>query len=190
MTYANKFIKSKGQDCTIERSVPLNTKVSIKRSTNGTRDLGAREALWQGLIPIEDNLLSGEYLTIEGKKYLVQTVSYDHASKESAFYCAKCNAIIEHKRYVDDVDENFNPIQEWKTLNSDVGSYMEVVTYRLRQVDPGLLDSTKYTFDVSKDLGVELLDRFVFNGENLKIDSIAPVLDGVSRLQASPDVRE
>ena len=70
-----KFIKSKGQDCIINRLVPLNTKVSIKRSTSGTRDLGAREAFWQGLIPIEDNLLSGEYLSIKGKKYLVQTVS-------------------------------------------------------------------------------------------------------------------
>ena len=75
-------------------------------------------------------------------------------------------------------------------MNSDIGSYMEVVTYRLRQVDPGLLDSTKYTFDVSNALGVELLDRFVFNGENLKIDSIAPVLENVVRVQASSDVRE
>lgn len=190
MTYAEKFIKSKGQDCIINRLVPLNTKVSIKRSTSGTRDLGAREAFWQGLIPIEDNLLSGEYLSIKGKKYLVQTVSYDHASKECAFFCAKCNSIIQHKRYSETTDENYNTIYEWQTLNSDIGSYMEVVTYRLRQVDPGLLDSTKYTFDVSNALGVELLDRFVFNGENLKIDSIAPVLENVVRVQASSDVRE
>lgn len=189
MSYAAKFLKSKGQDCIINRATPINTKVSIKRSTNASRDLGSREGYWQGLILADANLQSGEIITIGNNMYLVQTVTFDAASGECAFFAAKCNAVLQHKRYEEDT-KNGNIIREWDTLNSDVYSYGEIVTYRLRQEDPGLLDSTKYVFQVPKSLGVKLLDRFVFNDENYQVVSIDDIgLGGVARVQAAADIR-
>ena len=190
MSYAEKFLKSKGQDCVINRLVPIDTKVSIKRSTNASRDLGAREGYWEGLIPYSNKLVSGEYITVDNEKYLVQSANYDFTSKETIFFCAKCNAVIQHKRYVDTTDEDYNVIQTWQTLKSDVACYGSVVTYRMTQEAPGLLEGTKYTFQVPKDLGVELLDRFVFNDKNYQVASIDPIgLDGVIQAQLSSDLR-
>lgn len=193
MSYAEKFLKSKGQDCIIERTIPVNTKVSIKRSTKASRDLGIREGYWEGLILYDAGLKSGDILSIRDIKYLVQTVDYDPASLECAFFAAKCNATLKHQRYVEDIDENNNIIQEWQNVNPNrvnIPSYGEIITYRLRQVDPGLLDSTKYTFQVPKSLGVILLDRFVFNGDNYQVDSIDDVgMAGVARVQVSQDTR-
>lgn len=190
MSYAEKFLKSKGQDCTINRSTPLETKVSIKRSTNASRDLGAREGYWEGLILYDASLVSGEIITIRDNKYLVQTVNYDPASLECAFFAAKCNALVQHKRYTETVDENNNLIKQWPTINSDVSCFGEVVTYRLRQEDPGLLDSTKYTFQVPKSLGVKELDRFVYDNNNYQVESIDDIgLSGVARVQLATDTR-
>jgi hypothetical protein len=181
---------SKGQDCIINRTVPISTKVSIKRSTNASRDLGAREGYWEGLIPYSNSLQSGEYITIDDEKYLVQSANYDHASKETMFFCAKCNSIIQHMRISDSVDSNNNVDNGWATLKADVPCYGEIVTYRLLQADVGLLDSTKYTFHVPKSLGVKLLDRFEFNSENYKVDSIDSLgMSGVVRVQLSADQR-
>lgn len=111
MSYAEKFLKSRGQDCVIERTSPILTKVSIKRSTKASRDLGIREGYWEGLITSDSDLKSGEIISIRDIKYLVQSTNYDPQSTEIAFFSAKCNIVFDHKRYVDDVDENFNPIQ-------------------------------------------------------------------------------
>jgi len=193
MSYAEKFLKAYGQDCIIERTVPVNTKVSIKRSTKASRDLGIREGYWEGLIPLEVNLKSGEIITIRDVKYLVQSTNYDHSSKECAFFAAKCNVNIQHKRYVEDVDENYNPIHEWRDVNPDridIPCYGTIVTAKLRQEEPGLLDNTIYIFQVPKSLGVEILDRFVFNGKNYQVNSIDDIgLAGVARVQLGMDNR-
>lgn len=190
MSYAEKFLKSRGQNCIIERMTPVNTKVSIKRSTKASRDLGIREGYWEGLILADVNLLSGEIISIRDDRYIVQSTNYDPSSFATAFFSAKCNAIIQHKRYAEDVDENFNPIHEWQSLNDDVACYGEIVTYRLRQEDPGLLDSTKYTFQVPKSLEVALLDRFVYEGGNFEVVSIDSTgLSGVDRCQLAQDTR-
>lgn len=190
MSYAEKFLKSKGQDCTINRPIPVNSKVSIKRSTRASRDLGIREGYWEGLILYDSNLKSGEIITIRDTKYLIQSTNYDPASMECAFFSAKCNATIQHKRYVDDVDDNWNPIQVWKTINPDVACYGEIVTSRLRQEEPGLLDNTIYIFQVPKTLGVVMLDRFVYDGKNYQVNSIDSTgLEGVDRVQLGADNR-
>lgn len=190
MSYAEKFLKSKGQDCIIERGVLVNTKVSIKRSTKASRDLGIREGYWEGLILADSNLKSGETITIRDTKYLIQSTNYDSASMECAFFSAKCNSVIQHKRYVEDVDENYNPIQEWKTISPDAACYGEIVTSRLRQEDVGLLEGTIYIMQVPKILGVLVLDRFVYDGKNYEVASIDSIgLEGVSRVQLSADNR-
>jgi hypothetical protein len=190
VSYAKKFLKSKGMDCTIQRPTPFQTKVSIKRSTNSVYNVGVREAFFEGLIPIESNLISGEIVSIKNDNYIVQTVNYDLASKELEFYCAKCNVIVQHKRYTETIDENLNVVMAWETINADIPAYGEVITYRMIQQDPGLLEGTKYTLQVPKSLGVELLDRFVFNGEKYQVTSIDSLgLVGVIRCQLKIDLR-
>lgn len=190
MPYAGNYLKAKGQDCTILRDIPVNSKLSIKRSTKSSRDLGSREAYWEGLILADTGLLSGEIIQIRGDKYLVQSTNPDPASDETALFIAKCNAVIQHKRYVEDVDDNGNLIQEWQRLHEDVPCYGEIITYRLRQEDPGLLDSTKYTFQVPKTLGTVLLDRFVYGEDKYQVSSIDDIgLPGISRIQCEDDTR-
>lgn len=190
MSYAGKFLQAKGQTCIISRPTPLTTKASIKRSTRASRDLGIREGYWEGLILASAGLQSGEVLTIGTNKYLAQSVNEDFASTEHAFFAAKCNAVLTHKRYTQTVDEQGNIIEGWQVLNAAVDAYGEIVTYRLRQEDPGLLDSTKYVFQVPKSMGVELLDRIVYNGSNYQVASIDDVaLHGVCRIQLEIDVR-
>lgn len=190
MSYAKKFLKSKGMDCTIQRPTPFQTKVSIKRSTNSVYNVGVREAFFEGLIPLESDLISGEVVSIKNDNYIVQTVNYDLASKELEFYCAKCNTIVQHQRYTETIDENLNVVMAWETINADIPAYGEVITYRMIQQDPGLLEGTKYTLQVPKSLGVELLDRFVFNGEKYQVTSIDSLgLVGVIRCQLQADLR-
>jgi len=190
MSYAGKFLKSKGQSCIIERDEPVETKVSIKRSTRSSRDLGVREAYWEGLILMDANLQSGEIVTIGNDAFLVQSVNLDYASSEAAFFAAKCNAVIQHKRYEEAADDSGNIIQDWVTKNADVSCYGQIITAQLRQEDPGLLDGTKYIFQVPKSLGVTMLDRFFYDGDNYQVTSIDSIgMAGVSRIQLSDDTR-
>lgn len=197
MSYTGKFIASRGQDCIIHRSPTVETRVSKKRSTKASRDLGIREGYWEGLALSKVNLLSGEIITIhEGikqVKYLVQSTNYDPQSMETAFFAAKCNITFRHLRYVDDVDENFNPIQGWDDVDENniyIDSYGEVITSRMRQSDPGLLEGTIYVIQVPKSLNALKMDRVRFNDENYQIVSIDDIgMSGISRLQLAKDFR-
>ena len=192
-SYASKFLNAHGQDCTINRTPIVTTKTSIKRSTKSANNLGNREALWEGLILHYAGALSGDILTINTVNYLLQSISNDFASSEDAFFAAKTNAVLVHKRYGETTDANGNLIQAWGTLNSNVYGYGEIVTYTLRQYDPGLLPQTRYIFQVPKSLGIIELDRIIYGtGDNNKyqvesIDDIA--LQGVVRIQLSKDTR-
>lgn len=194
MSYAEKFLKARGQNAVIERTPPLNTRVSIKRSTKASRDLGIREGYWEGLVLYESTLLSGEIISICDEKYLVQSVNYDHASLECAFFSAKCNAVVQHKRLLKDVDEHWNPVTKWRLVDEGkpfIHCYGEIVTYRLRQEDPGLLEQTRYILQISKSVDIKELDRIVLEGENYQIESIDPLaLSGVVRVQLGIDVRD
>lgn len=193
MAYAERFLKAHGQDAVIQRDVPVNTKVSIKRSSRAAYNIGLREGYWEGLVLADAGLQSGEVLTIGSDNYLVQSVNFDPASGECAFFAAKANAALTHKRLVETVDENNNFVLTWQTINADVPAYGEIVTYQLRQFDPGLLPGTRYIFQVPKSIGVIELDRMIYGeGPNNKyqVDSIDDVaLKGIVRIQLSVDVR-
>ena len=193
-TYAERFIKSKGENAVIERTPPIYTKVSIKRSTRSARDLGVRDAYWEGILPIENNLQSGEYITIRENKHLVQSVNFDKECLEMAFFATKCNCIINHQREIETGVDEWNQVtKEWKNVNADfvdIPSYCEIVTYRMRQEDPGLLSSTKYLFQLPKSLNIKELDRICYNDEKLRVDSINDTgLDGLVIVQVTDDVR-
>lgn len=190
MSYAERFLKAYGQDAVIQRDIPVNTKISIKRSSRAAYNIGLREGYWEGLVLADAGLQSGEILIIGADKYLVQSVNLDPASGESAFFAAKANAVLIHKRLVETVDENNNLVQTWQTLNADVPAYVEVITYSLRQFDPGLLEQTRYIAQVVKSIDAHMLDRFVLNSENLQVVSINNAgLHGVSILQLGIDIR-
>jgi hypothetical protein len=190
MSYAGNMLKARGQTCTINRTPAASSKVSIKRSTRSSRDLGSREAYWEGLILADALLQSGEVLTIDGENYLVQSVNYDSASMEHAFFAAKSNAVLQHKRETETLDEDNNPIKIWATINADVPSYLEVVTYSLRQFDPGLLEQTRYIAQMPKSIGVVILDRLVLEDGNYQVVSINNSgLQGISILQLAVDLR-
>ena len=84
--------------------------------------------------------------------------------------------------------------KEWERMLTLIGinipSYGEVVTSRLRQEEPGLLEGTIYIFQVPKSLGVIELDRIEYGGKNYQVASVDDIgLDGVSRVQLSKDLR-
>ena len=190
MSYAGKFLRAIGQTAIIERDVPVETKVSIKRSTRSNSSPGAREAFWEGLILAESNLQSGEVININGIRYLVQTADPDPASGEYAFFAAKTNAVVTQKRYEEYLDENNNIVKGWNDINTNVPVFGMVVTAKLRQEDPGLLDQTRYVIQAPKWINAKLLDRIVLDGNNYQIESIDPLsLTGVLRIQLGLDVR-
>lgn len=190
MSYAEKFLLAHGQDAVIYRDTQINTKVSIKRSSRAVYNIGLREGYWEGLVLAETELQSGEILIIGNDRFLVQSVNADYASTEHAFFAAKCNAVIQHKREEETLDDNNNLVKDWVTKNANVDAYGEIVTYQLRQYDPGLLEQTRYIFQVPKSIGVIELDRIVYNGSNYQVVSIDDVaLKGVVRIQLAVDLR-
>lgn len=190
MSYAEKFLLAHGQDAVIYRDTQINTKVSIKRSSRAVYNIGLRESYWEGLVLAETELQSGEILIIGNDRFLVQSVNADYASTEHAFFAAKCNAVIQHKREEETLDDNNNLVKDWVTKNANVDAYGEIVTYQLRQYDPGLLEQTRYIFQVPKSIGVIELDRIVYNGSNYQVVSIDDVaLKGVVRIQLAVDLR-
>lgn len=194
MSYEGRFLQAKGQVCTIERDPPVETRASVKRSTRASMQLAIRAGYWEGLIPVETKLKSGEMITISDKlevnRYLVQDTGFDPQSRQIAFFAAKCNVVMDHKRYEEGVDEEFNPIQEWKDLNTDIYCYGEVVNQKIRQEIPGLLEGTIYIFQVPKKLEIAKLDRITYNDTNYQVVSIDDIgLKGVSQIQLAEDLR-
>lgn len=189
-TYAEKFIKANGQPCKLLRDPEVNTYANIRRATRAIRDYGAREANWEATMIRSLDIKSGEMMEIDGEKYIIQTVSYDHASGESGVFIVKTNAEVDIKKSTEQVDDNNNIIKKWGTLASDVPVYAGVVTAELRHRDPGLLENTRYVFHIAKSYGVEMFDRIIYNGDPYRVDAVDEVgMDGVSRLQLSLDRR-
>ena len=191
MSYATKYLQAHGQQCSILRDVQVQFHVSMKRSTRAIRDLGTRDAYWEGLILAESFLVSGEIIEIDGIQYLVQSVDADPASGETAFFAAKVNAFLTHQRYVETVDGYGNIIVAWQQIAANLPAFGQIVTAALRQADPGLLETTKYLFFVAKTAGVQKMDRLVLDNENLQVDDLDEImLPGVARIQAGQDVRQ
>jgi len=193
MTYAEKFLNSHGQTITIQRSPTITTKASLKRSTKAVRDPGIRDSSWEGLALPDSNLVSGEIFSVGTDKYLVQSANLDVASGAIAFFAVKVNSTLTPLRRTEELDEDYNMTVEWKWTpeGTTIDAFGQVVTYALRQYDPGLLESSRYIFYLPASFGVQVLDRLVLNGENFMVNAIDPlILEGVVRVQAGTDTRE
>lgn len=193
MTYAEKFLNSHGQTITIQRNPTVTTKASLKRSTKAVRDPGIRDSSWEGLALPDSNLVSGEIFSVGTDKYLVQSANLDVASGAIAFFAVKVNSTLTPLRRTEELDDEYNLVVTWKwtPASTTIDAFGQVVTYALRQYDPGLLESSRYIFYLPSSYGVEVLDRLVLNGENLMVNAIDPLmLEGVVRVQAGTDTRE
>jgi len=193
MTYAEKFLNSHGQTITIQRSPTITTKASLKRSTKAVRDPGIRDSSWEGLALPDSNLVSGEIFSVGTDKYLVQSANLDVASGAIAFFAVKVNSTLTPLRRTEELDDDYNMTVEWKWTpeGTTIDAFGQVVTYALRQYDPGLLESSRYIFYLPASFGVQVLDRLVLNGENFMVNAIDPlILEGVVRVQAGTDTRE
>jgi len=193
MTYAEKFLNSHGQTITIQRNPTVTTKASLKRSTKAVCDPGIRDSSWEGLVLPDSNLVSGEIFSVGTDKYLVQSANLDVASGAIAFFAAKVNSTLTPLRRTEELDDEYNLVVTWKwtPASTTIDAFGQVVTYALRQYDPGLLESSRYIFYLPSSYGVEVLDRLVLNGENLMVNAIDPLmLEGVVRVQAGTDTRE
>ncbi len=195
MSYANSFLQAQGQPCTIKREPnDATSMVSLRRSTKAIRIYGAREAHWEGYILSDSNLVSGDVMTANSSTFLIQSVNNDPAFNTLVWHGVVVNATLGHWRYLSTVDDYGNVIHTWHDMRlgaDPIDAFGEIVTAELRQRDPGLLEGTRYIFQVPENAGVKLLDRFVYEGGNYKVDSIDNVgLPGVYRVQASQDTRE
>lgn len=193
MTYAEKFLNSHGQTITIQRNPTVTTKASLKRSTKAVRDPGIRDSSWEGLALPDSNLVSGEIFSVGTDKYLVQSANLDVASGAIAFFAVKVNSTLTPLRRTEELDDEYNLVVTWKwtPASTTIDAFGQVVTYALRQYDPGLLESSRYIFYLPSSYGVQVLDRLVLNGENLMVNAIDPLmLEGVVRVQAGTDTRE
>ena len=193
MTYAEKFLNSHGQTITIQRNPTVTTKASLKRSTKAVRDPGIRDSSWEGLVLPGSNLVSGEIFSVGTDKYLVQSANLDVASGAIAFFAAKVNSTLTPLRRTEELDDEYNLVVTWKwtPASTTIDAFGQVVTYALRQYDPGLLESSRYIFYLPSSYGVQVLDRLVLDGENFMVNAIDPLmLEGVVRVQAGTDTRE
>lgn len=193
MTYAEKFLNSHGQTITIQRNPTVTTKASLKRSTKAVRDPGIRDSSWEGLALPDSNLVSGEIFSVGTDKYLVQSANLDVASGAIAFFAVKVNSTLTPLRRTEELDDEYNLVVTWKwtPASTTIDAFGQVVTYALRQYDPGLLESSRYIFYLPSSYGVQVLDRLVLNGENFMVNAIDPLmLEGVVRVQAGTDTRE
>jgi hypothetical protein len=188
--YAARYLQAYGEKCEILRTSPVESYVSLRPSNRRTGSLSSRANAFEGLILSSSGLESGDVLCIGDQHYLVQIASRDPASREIAWFGVLVNATVTHKRLEKSIDDDGNITGTWKSLNSDVMAYGEVVTPGLRQYDPGLLDSTRYVFCVPAACGVQVEDRLGLNGTPLRVLQVDDILmPGVVRVQCGADVR-
>jgi len=78
----------------------------------------------------------------------------------------------------------------WNPSGTIADAFGQVITYSLRQYDPGLLESSRYIFYLPADIGLQVMDRVVLASENLMVNAIDPLmLEGIVRIQAGSDTR-
>lgn len=186
MEYADTFLERYGLPCTILRSPPVPSFVTMRRVSNSSIP-ATREAAWRGLILKESDLTSGDLFTVSDETFLVESTTPADGALE--WFAVKCNATIEHQRAQKVLDEEGNLVRQWATL-ATTPVWGQIVTARLRQEDPGLVDNARYIFEIPKSFGVKLMDRFIYGGTAYQVESVDDVaLPGVVRVQLGVDLR-
>jgi hypothetical protein len=190
MSYMEAFLKAYGQECTIQRTPTVTAHVSMRRSTKAIRDLSARDAYFEGIIEESSALVSGDIFSVDGTKYLVQSVFEDYSFGEYSFFAVKTNAVITYKEKSSSVDSDNNVTYSWSDVEEDQDVFMSIVTAQMKVYDTGLLEGTRYRCQIPKTVSVKLNERIVYNGDNYQVTSIDDSgLEGVDIVQLAADIR-
>jgi hypothetical protein len=150
-------------------------------------DEAKRDGEWMGTALPDSALVSGDVFVVGSDSYLVQSVTTYSGYLE--WYAVKCNATVQLWRFAKTANGRGDITQTWTQLAS-TPAWGQIVTAKLAQADPGLLDLAKYVFELPKSLGAKVLDRIVYNGRNYRVESVDDVaMSGVVRLQLGEDTR-
>jgi hypothetical protein len=203
MAGALGLIKRMGTPATIEGSVPVETRVLMKRSAKSAKDPGFREAAWEGLIPASAGLISGNTLLIAGSRYLVQTADTDPGSGEIYWFAVKTNCLLTVWA-LQKTASNGNITERWEQLQSGIPAFGEMVTQALREEIPGLLEPSRFLFQVPRRSELKPMTRITvgrlpngdagwysyIDGQVLRIEAVDDLgMSGVVRVQAGVDDR-
>jgi len=189
VNYTERFIRRKGEACTIASRTPaLDSMCIVAPATKGGWRIADRHDYWDGMIPVSASLVSGEVIAVSDKEILVMTTAAN--SGVTSFMGTRTNADLSWQRQTASVDANYNVIMVWATVSADVPAFGQLVTAQLRQEDPGLLPNTKYLFFIPSSYGMAQMDRVVFGTVSCQVDSLdSIIMDGILRLQCSEDTR-
>jgi hypothetical protein len=144
--------------------------------------------MWWGYVLATSGMASGDIWQEDDEYYLIQSAN-PHECGELEWFGLQCNADVTLQREVEDVNPNGDLTKTWTAVGLSKG-WIQVVTAKLRLTDPGLVDGAKYTLQVPKSLGAQVLDRIVYNSHNYRVESVDDVaMDGVVKLQLSEDYR-
>ncbi|MBA1335833.1 MAG: hypothetical protein HPY66_1651 [Firmicutes bacterium] len=182
------FIKAKGQACSILRTPPVDSKVSMTLATRGYSD--NRELFREGLILADSELQGGEVFTVGAETFLTRSVSFDPQCGQIAFMATKANAVLSHQRAVETVVGS-NIVLTWQEITANVYATAEAITAALLREEPGLLPNTKWIFYISSAVPILKMDRLQFaDGTKCQVEDIDRLrLLGLLRIQCSDDLR-
>lgn len=195
MDYGTRFLKRRGQDCSITTRMPAATsKCIIAPSSKSGFRITERHNFWDGIILDDSNLVAGEVVNVSGKDILVFSADSDPVSGQIKFMGAQKNLDIDWYRPTPSVDANYNVMTTWPAISIDIPCFGQTVTAYLRQEDPGLLENTKWLFHVPNIYDFKVMDRVVFDAGqgavSCQVDHVdSLILDGIIRLQCSDDKR-
>ena len=192
---ARRFLNYKGIDGYGEDG-SLKGKFSIVRSTKSVNNISIHEALWWGFaFGVCDELKVGDYVFIHDERYMIIRYIYETETREHSVWLVKCNINYDiTRKEVVEVDENYSPILDDVVIGKGYG-YEGVVTYRMRDIEQGRQDATKYSY-ILPICKVEKNDRLTIKDddgytEELTVSSVdRRALEGVVIIQCTRDVRQ
>lgn len=189
MKYTDRFIRRKGDACTITSRTPAVASTCIVApATKGGWRIADRHDYWDGMIPVSAGLGAGEVISVSDKEILVMTTAAN--SGVTFFMGTRTNADLDWQHPTPSTDVNYNVITTWPTVSASVPTFGQLVTAQLRQEDPGLLQTTKYLFLIPSTYKIPVMDRVIFNSVSCQVDALDDIiLDGILRLQCSVDTR-
>lgn len=175
----------------------VEDKVILSRDTRATTIVG-KEYLFNGVFSSSSLAAPGSLVETD-ESFLVQTLRPTTGHDK---YCSliKTNAVIEVQRFKRAYDERHNPIGDpkFQPVAQDVKGFIQYVTARLRQDDPGLLSTTSYILQIQTSTDVrdpqdkKLLspDRIVINNIPYQVDVVDAIkYPNLFHIQLSEDRR-
>src|SRR5690606_16665008 len=173
--YVESFIRHRGQDCLVVGS-QKRTKISLHNPSRAVRDVVAKDAFFEGLVPTESGIVPGDLLEINNGLFLVRSVRYEFASEHLLIQVSQINAMLTIKRRTEKVPDD-DPYSgrvevEWTTVETDVPATAEGVINLIKETNAGLLDGTAIIMWVSAKHDIKVMDHIYVGGMIYRVDGI------------------